>query len=119
MNTEHGGFVMEHTKLLTEIDARSKSNTKRLDNMEKIVDAVHEMNGNIKVIVEQTKQQQGDITTLIESIKNHEDRIDVMESKDDKHARKVLMKIQWLIISLLTSGIFYLLWDNLMKGGTS
>lgn len=63
----------EQIKELTEATARSKSNTKRLDALEKSIELMHEMNNNIAKIVEQlkdTKMDVKDLKTDVEEIKS-------------------------------------------------
>ena len=63
----------EQIKELTEATARSKSNTKRLDTLEKSIELMHEMNNNIAKIVEQlkdTKMDVKDLKTDVEEIKS-------------------------------------------------
>lgn len=54
----------EQIKELTETTSRSKSNTKRLDALEKSIELMHEMNNNIAKIVEQLKDTKNDVKDL-------------------------------------------------------
>jgi len=125
-------LVIEHTKMLTEIDSRSRSNTKRLDNIDKLVDVVQGMNINVAVIAEQTKQQGEELRILVKTLKTHEEKIDIIEDKmetkdtvarlhervdelemkDGKNAEKMLKQIRWLLISLSVTAVFYLMWGK-------
>ena len=63
---------MDFEHRLTEVEQRSKSNTKRLDTLEKTVDAIHELTASVKVMV--TKQDamntsMAKLTTDVESLK--------------------------------------------------
>lgn len=131
----HEELVGDHIRLLAEIDSRSKSNTHRLDNMDKIIDMMHGMNNNIAVIAEQTKTQGGQLRDLINTLKLHEEkieeisdkmgtkdsvarlhgRVDDLEKKDGSNAEKLLSQIKWLIITLLGSAAFYLIWNQLLS----
>lgn len=128
-------MIISYIKMISEIDSRSKSNMKRLDNIENLVDVVHEMNSNIRVIAEQIRQQGGELKTLVETLKVHEQKIenieDKMETKDSvsklneqvdelrikdmKKAEKLFNQIKWLLISLLLSGAFYLIWERAIQ----
>jgi DNA repair ATPase RecN len=126
-------MVLEHTKKLVEIDARSRSNTKRIDKAESTIEAIHEMNSNIKVIAEQTRQQGEELRSLVETLKVHEDKIenieDKMETKDTvarlhervddlerkggRDAEKMLGQIKWLLISLIIAGAGSFIWTSI------
>ena len=64
---------IEHAEKLAEVEARSKSNTKRIDDMEKRQDNLDELVGTVKVLavreetVENTvKEIKADVKTLAE-----------------------------------------------------
>ena len=62
----------EQIRELTETTARSKSNTHRIDDLEKKTDLLLEMNKNIAVIAEQIKDTKKDVKELkvdVEEIK--------------------------------------------------
>lgn len=127
----HEDLVSEHIRLIAEIDARSKSNTHRLDNMDKLIEMVHGMNKNVAVIAEQSKIQGEQLKELVQTLKIHEDkienisdkmgtkdsisrvhqRLDDLEKKDGNKAEKLLGQLKWLIISLLGTAGFYLIWN--------
>ena len=54
----------EHLKMLAECNARSKSNTKRLDKMDDLVNAVHELATNMKLMLQQQEQTSSDVKEL-------------------------------------------------------
>lgn len=54
----------EHLEILTECNARSKSNTKRLDKMDDLVSAVHELAINMKLMLQQQEQTSSDVKEL-------------------------------------------------------
>ena len=58
---------MEHEELVTlavETDARSKSNTKRLDRLESTVEAIHELATNVALLAHVLDQQEKDIKEI-------------------------------------------------------
>lgn len=131
----HDDLVNEHIKTIAEIDARSKSNTHRLDNMDKLIDMVYGMNKNIAIIAEQSKAQGEQLRELINTLKTHEikieeiddkmetkdtvkrlhERIEAVEQRDAVKAEKLLNQVKWLLISLFVTGGFYLIWDKIIK----
>lgn len=54
----------EHLEMLTECNARSKSNTKRLDKMDDLVNAVHELATNMKLMLQRQEQTSSDVKEL-------------------------------------------------------
>lgn len=64
---------LEHERRLTEVEARSKSNTKRLDEMQPLVEEIHKMS---EVLVEMTTEQRhtnktvGEIKEKVETLEN-------------------------------------------------
>lgn len=80
-------FHVEHVKLLSELGERAKSNTHRLDNMEKLVDEVHEMNTNISVIASNMANQSEMMNQMLDKQVKTEEEIDGiksnMETKED------------------------------------
>lgn len=134
---DHDNIVHEHIKQIQEIDSRSKSNTKRLDNNDRLIETVYEMNKNVAVIAEQTKQQGHELKILVDTLKTHEEkiesiedkmetketvsriytRLETLENKDGKKAEKLLAQIKWLLITLIIGGVFTILWGSLNLGG--
>ena len=80
---------------LTETEARSKSNTKRLDRLEQTVDAIHELAKNVAVLAES-----------LNSVKT-----DVQEIKTDVQGLKALPAKRWeqvvekLIFGVVAAGL--------------
>ena len=64
----------EYIKQLAEVDARSKSNTHRLDRLEELTDAIHQQGETLAVICNQL-QTQG------ETLKKQGDRLEAVEKK--------------------------------------
>jgi len=67
-------LMKEHIKKIAEIDSRSKSNTTRLNNQEKLISSIHEMSTNVALIANTTKQ-------IVETLSLHEEKIDGIEAK--------------------------------------
>lgn len=74
-------MVLAHTSLLATIDGRSKSNSKRLDNFEKLVLSVHELSLGLTKLVISIEQQSRDLTIMVKTLESHEQKIDSIESK--------------------------------------
>ena len=72
---------------LTEVDARARSNTKRLDEHDEILKSNSEMIGAIKELATEVKYMRGDLNETVE-------RLNKLEGKD---------KFKWLIVAGLVT----------------
>ena len=64
---------------LTEIDARSKSNTHRLDKLEPIVDEIHTMSNTMVQLVQEVKHTNETVNNLDAKVDRMDGRVDEME----------------------------------------
>lgn len=55
---------LEHERRLAETEARSKSNTKRLDELEHTTNTIQQMATSVAVLAEQIKTMNGNLTAL-------------------------------------------------------
>ena len=60
---------LEHEKRLTEVEARSKSKTKRLDDIEKKQDDLSELVGTVKVLATREEQVENDVKEIKNDVK--------------------------------------------------
>lgn len=93
------------TERLTKMEERGKSNTKRLDELEKLADAIHEQNKNIAELVIETRHTN-------ETLKSHEARISKIEGKPSKWIES-LAKI---VVTAIISGVVGLLFGMMQSG---
>lgn len=75
---------------LTEVEERAKSNTKRLDKLEKVTDAIHEMSNTMVHLVEQSKNTN-------ENVQELKEKVDAIE-KEPADNYKALKKTIWTSI---------------------
>lgn len=61
---------LEHERRMTEIDARSKSNTKRIDEMEKRQDDLAELVSTVKVLALREAKVENDVEEIKNDIKS-------------------------------------------------
>jgi predicted nucleic acid-binding Zn-ribbon protein len=93
---------LDHEKRLTETESRSKSNTKRLDEMEKRQDDLADLVSTVKVLADREARVEDDVS----EIKN-----DVKEMKAQPGKRwngivdKAIMTLVGLLIGFLASKI--------------
>lgn len=82
-------------RALTEIDARAKSNTKRIDEIAEVQKALNDMALSIRELV--TKQEY--LTRQIDGI---EQKVTAIEGKGGKRLDKIVDKvIDWLLVAVL------------------
>ena len=60
---------LEHEKRLTEVEARSKSNAHRLDEVEKKQDDLSELVGTVKVLATKEAQVEKDVKEIKDDVK--------------------------------------------------
>lgn len=89
----------EEMKLVTEIDQRSKSNTKRLDEVVKKQDELGELVSSVKVLAIKSEAMDGDIKEIKGDVKT------LME-KPGKRWESIVEKALWAVIGAV---IVYLL----------
>ena len=61
---------LEHEKRLTEVEARSKSNAHRLDDVEKKQDDLTELVGTVKVLATKEAQVEADVKEMKDDVKS-------------------------------------------------
>lgn len=65
---------LEHEKRLTEVEARSKSNTKRLDEMEKRQDNLDDLVSTVKVLADREARMEDDVGEIKNDVKELKDK---------------------------------------------
>lgn len=93
---------MEHERRLTEVESRSKSNTKRLEEMEKRQDDLDELVSTVKVLADREKRMEDDVAEIKCDVK-------ILTSKPGKRwdsiAEKALLVVVGAVIAFLLSKI--------------
>ena len=77
---------------LAGMDARLKSNTHRIDALEKVVESVHDLASSVKVMAEKLTNMQGDINRVSEQVDN-------LAAVPGKRWESVVMDVTKLIIA--------------------
>lgn len=77
---------MEHERRLTEVESRSKSNTKRLDEMEKRQDNLDDLVSTVKVLADREARMETDVGEIKADVKE-------MKEKPGKRWEEVVNKI--------------------------
>ena len=90
---------LEHR--LTDVENRSKSNTHRLDDMEKLTDAVNGMNTNIKLTIQQLETTNKSLENVTAQNKKQDDRLTALEKAPGAFGNK----LWWAVIAAFVSGL--------------
>lgn len=90
---------LEHR--LTAVESRSKSNTRRLDDLEKLTDAVNGMNTNIKLTIQQLETTNKSLENIMAQNKKQDDRLTALEKAPGAFGNK----LWWAIIAAFVSGL--------------
>lgn len=93
---------MEHERRLTEVEERSKSNSHRLDDMEKRQDNLDELVGTVKVLAVREENVESDVKEIKSDVKS-------LTSKPGKRwdslVDKIIMTIAAAIIGFILAKI--------------
>lgn len=81
---------LEHEKRLTEVEARSKSNSKRIDKLEESTEAINRLATSMEVMV--VKQEE-----VAETVGKLDEKVAVLETKPAKRWEGLVDKIVWAI----------------------
>lgn len=82
---------LEHEKRLTEVESRAKSNTKRIDEMEKRQDNLDDLVGTVKVLADREARVEEDVSEIKEDVKT-------LTEKPGKRWDKLTDNILWALV---------------------
>lgn len=85
---------LEHERRLSETEARAKSNTKRLDELERTTNTIQQLATSVAVLAEQIKTMNGNLTTLT-------GKVDALEAEPGKKWRFVVEKSIYFVVGAL------------------
>ena len=83
---------------LAEVDARSKSNTHRLDAVEKNSDVLHELVTSVKVMANELKRQGDAVAEIKDDVTNLGHKVDSIEKKPVKRWEGIVDKLIWGVV---------------------
>ena len=84
----------EHERRLTEVEARSKSNTKRLDDMEKRQDNLDDLVSTVKVLADREERVEDDVKEIKNDVKSIKD-------KPGKRWEAIVDKAVWAVLAAI------------------
>jgi len=98
---------------LTETDARARSNTHRIDDLEQQFDVLHKLATAMEVMAKKMEYQAETIQRIEADVNSIGQKVDTIEKKPGKRWDGLIEKIFWGIVGVLAaaigSGILYLL----------
>ena len=84
---------------ITDVEARAKSNTHRLDKMEPIVNEIHTMSQTMVKLVEEVQHTNDTVCSLDEKVDRMDSRVDDMERAPADDLKKYRTTVVTAIIS--------------------
>lgn len=100
---------MEHR--LTEVEARAKSNTHRIDKLEKVTEEIHTMSNTMIQLVEEVKHTNETVSSLDQKVEKMDSRVDDMERAPGKEwsnaKRTVFNTVVGAVIGFLIAGLMW------------
>lgn len=91
---------MEHEDIavrLAEVDARSKSNTHRLDEMDNKVDTLQRLTAAVEIMAAEQKHQGSTMAEIKTDVTALGKKVDVIEKKPGKRWENMVEKALWAI----------------------
>lgn len=85
---------LEHEKRLTEVESRSKSNTKRIDEVEKKQDDLADLVSTVKILADREKRVEDDVSEIKDDVKE-------MKEKPGKRWESIVDKVIMTAIGIL------------------
>ena len=93
---------MEHR--LTEVESRSKSNTHRIDKLERVTEEIHTMSTTMIQLVEEVKHTNETVSSLNQKVEKMDSRVDDMERAP---GRTLFNTAVGAIITFLITGLIF------------
>lgn len=102
-------FLPEHMKVLVETEARSKSNTHRIDELSGQIDAVNRLATAVEVMATEQKHQSEATAKIDEKVATLTDKVDAIEKKPAKRwetvAEKALLVVVGAVVAYLLAKV--------------
>lgn len=83
---------LEHERRLTEVETRSKSNTKRIDKIEEQTEAINRLATSMAVMAEKQDETANIVTAL-------DDKVTALETKPAKRWESIVEKVIWAVVA--------------------
>ena len=86
---------------LAEVDARSRSNTHRLDTVERNSEALHELAASVKVMASELKRQGDAVEEIKDDVTALGRKVDGIEKKPGKRWEGLVDKLIWGVVGAI------------------
>lgn len=90
---------LEHERRLADVEARSKSNTKRIDKLEKLTAAIDSLATSVALLAQKTDSMDGKLDTM-------SDKVEKIEEKPARRWNTLVDNIIWAVAA---AGVTYIL----------
>ena len=90
---------------LTATEDREKSNTRRIEKLEKVVDVIHEMSRTMVKLVEQMKTTNEKVSSTNESVRKLETKVDAIQSEPAEAHKQLKKTITTSIVTAVIGAI--------------
>ena len=98
---------------LAETEARSKSNTHRIDRLEENADALNRLATSVEVMATEQKHQTKAISEVKDDLSNLSGKVDTIEQKPAKRwdglVEKVIYGAVGALVTAISAGVIYLI----------
>lgn len=94
---------IEHERRLTEVEARSKSNTKRIDNLEALFRSVNSLATSMEVMVTEQRHQTDAISDIRSDVRKLDSKVETIEQKPAKRWDSVVEKILLVVVTAIVT----------------
>ncbi len=89
---------LEHEKRLTEVESRAKSNTRRIDEVEKKQEDFGELIGTVKLLADREKRVEDDVSEIKDDVKEMKDK---PRKRWDGLVDKLILTIASIIVGFI------------------
>lgn len=83
---------LEHERRLAETESRSKSNTKRIDELERTTTTIQQLATSVAVMAEQMRTMNGNLASLT-------NKVETLEAEPAKKWRFVVEKVIYFVVA--------------------
>lgn len=91
---------------ITEVEARSKSNTKRIDALTEQIEAVNRLATSVEVLVTENKHQTEVINGVKSDVETLNGKVEAIEQKPAKKWEGMAEKIVWALVAAVLGFVF-------------
>lgn len=87
---------LDHERRLTDVEARAKHNTERIDELEKRQDNLDDLAGTMKVLVDREQRVENDVKEIKSDVKS-------LTGKPGKRWDSIVDKLIWAVLAAMVA----------------